>query len=153
MLFFVVLRRSCMVSRRGWFGWNIFDDHVVYPGTSYCFSSLRGDPAIILLRVRARGRCILPGDIMVMFMLCTRYRLLLCLAFFVALLPSWTQRFVFCCVCFVFLHLIYPRPSFLPPSRNPNPGSHSRLFPPLPTTVRALHFYRESLQPLRLGVV
>ena len=36
-------------------------------------------------------------------------------------------------------------PSFsLPPSRNSDPGSHSRLFSPLPTTVRALpFFYRE----------
>ena len=28
-------------------------------------------------------------------------------------------------------------------SRNSDAGSHSRLFSPLPTTVRALHFYRE----------
>ena len=33
----------------------------------------------------------------------------------------------------------------LPPSRNSDPGSHSRLFFSLPTTVRALHFYRENI--------
>ena len=33
----------------------------------------------------------------------------------------------------------------LPPSRNSDPGSHNRLFPPLPATVRALHFYRENI--------
>ena len=36
---------------------------------------------------------------------------------------------------------------FFPPklsnSRNSNPGSHSRFFTPLATTVRALHIYRE----------
>ena len=42
-----------------------------------------------------------------------------------------------------FFHIIYLRPSFLSPSRNSDPGSHSRLFDPLPTTVRALHFYRQ----------
>ena len=37
---------------------------------------------------------------------------------------------------------------FLSPSRNSDPGSHSRLFSPLPTTVRALHFYRENISAL-----
>ena len=36
----------------------------------------------------------------------------------------------------------------LPPSSNSDPGSHSRLFSPLPTTVRALHFYREKISEL-----
>ena len=36
----------------------------------------------------------------------------------------------------------------LPPSRNSDPGSHSRLLSPLPTTVRALHFYRENISAL-----
>ena len=31
----------------------------------------------------------------------------------------------------------------LPPSRNSDPGSHSRFFSPLPIMVRALHFFRE----------
>ena len=35
-----------------------------------------------------------------------------------------------------------------PPSRNSDLGSHSRLFSPLPTTVRALHFYREMASAL-----
>ena len=33
-------------------------------------------------------------------------------------------------------------------SRNPDPGPHSRLFSPLPATVRALHFYREKISAL-----
>ena len=32
----------------------------------------------------------------------------------------------------------------LPPSRNSDPGSHTRLFS-LPVAVRALHFYREKI--------
>ena len=36
----------------------------------------------------------------------------------------------------------------LPPSRNSDPGSHSRVFSPLPTTVRASHFYREKTSAL-----
>ena len=36
----------------------------------------------------------------------------------------------------------------LPPSRNSDPGTHSRLFSPLPTTVRALHCYREKISAL-----
>ena len=35
-----------------------------------------------------------------------------------------------------------------PPSRNSDPGSHSWLFSPFPTTVRALHFYREKISAL-----
>ena len=42
-------------------------------------------------------------------------------------------------VPFIVFALLYS----LPPSRNSNTGSHSRLFPPLPTTVRAFCFYRE----------
>ena len=34
---------------------------------------------------------------------------------------------------------------FLPPSRNSDPRSHSRLFSPLPTTVRALHFIAKKI--------
>ena len=52
------------------------------------------------------------------------------------------------CFSFFFPHPIYYlRPSFfpLPPSRNSDAGSHSRLFSPLPTTVRALHLYREEI--------
>ena len=36
----------------------------------------------------------------------------------------------------------------LPPSRNSDTGSHSRLFSPLATTVRALHFYCEKISAL-----
>ena len=36
----------------------------------------------------------------------------------------------------------------LPPSRNSDPESHSRLFSPLPTMVRALHFHREKIPAL-----
>ena len=35
----------------------------------------------------------------------------------------------------------------LPPNRNSDPGSHSRLFPPLPTTVRALRLAFQSFLP------
>ena len=42
-------------------------------------------------------------------------------------------------VPFIFCALFFS----LPPSRNPDPGPYSRLFSPLPTAVRALHFYRE----------
>ena len=55
---------------------------------------------------------------------------------------------------FFFFHAIYYlRPSFfsLPPSRSSDPGSHSRLFFPLPTTVRALQFYREKISALFLS--
>ena len=38
-------------------------------------------------------------------------------------------------------------PFYFSPSRNSDPGSRSRLFSPLPTTVRALHFYREPFLP------
>ena len=36
----------------------------------------------------------------------------------------------------------------LPPSRNSDPGSHSRRFSPLPTAVRALPFYRDNISAL-----
>ena len=36
----------------------------------------------------------------------------------------------------------------LSPSRNSDAGSHSRLFSPLPTTVRALHLFRENISAL-----
>ena len=35
-----------------------------------------------------------------------------------------------------------------PPSRNSDPGSHGRLFSPLPATVHALQFYREKISAL-----
>ena len=47
---------------------------------------------------------------------------------------------------FLFHFILCIRFSLLfsfPPSRNSDPGSHSRLFSPLPTSVRALHFYPE----------
>ena len=48
---------------------------------------------------------------------------------------------------FFFLLLFHPiyylRPSILPRSLNSDPGSRSRLFSPLPNTIRVLHFYRE----------
>ena len=52
----------------------------------------------------------------------------------------------------IYFHPIcYLRSSFsLPPmnSRDSDPGSHSRLFSPLPTTVRASHFYRHKTSAL-----
>ena len=36
----------------------------------------------------------------------------------------------------------------LPPSRISDPGSHSRLFSPLPTTVRTFNFYRKMISTL-----
>ena len=36
----------------------------------------------------------------------------------------------------------------LPPSRNSDPGAHSRLFSPFPTKVRAVHFRREKISAL-----
>ena len=41
----------------------------------------------------------------------------------------------------------------LPPSRSSEPGTHSRLFPPLPTTVRALHFYRKKMSALPSSII
>ena len=61
-------------------------------------------------------------------------------------------RVVFVCVCAVYFminfyfstpFIIFTGLVLVPPSRNSDPGSHSRLFSPLPTAVRALHFYRE----------
>ena len=40
----------------------------------------------------------------------------------------------------------------LPPGHNSDPGSHSRLFSPLPNTVRALHFYREKSPALSSSI-
>ena len=59
-------------------------------------------------------------------------------------------------LCFVFVFVLFFPHSFtifallssLPPSRSSDPGSHSRLFFPLPTRVRALHFYRENISAL-----
>ena len=50
---------------------------------------------------------------------------------------------------FFFLHWL-SSPFFfsLPPIRNSDPGSHSRLISPPPTTVRALHFYRQMISAL-----
>ena len=36
----------------------------------------------------------------------------------------------------------------LPPSRNSDPGSRNRLFSPLPTAVRVLHFNREKISAI-----
>ena len=47
---------------------------------------------------------------------------------------------------FFFSHpifIVFALLVLLPLSRNPDPGSHSRLFSPLSTTVLALHFFRE----------
>ena len=59
-----------------------------------------------------------------------------------------TFFFVLCSI--LFSHPIYClRPSFLHSpsyiirSRNSDPGSHSRIFSPLPATVGALHFYHD----------
>ena len=53
-------------------------------------------------------------------------------------------------LCCIFHPISYLRPSILslPPSRNSDPGSHSRLFSPLSTTVRALSFCREKTSAL-----
>ena len=61
-----------------------------------------------------------------------------------------TSFFVlFCFVSFSIPFIIFALLFSLPPinSRNSDPGSHSRLFS-LPTTVRALHFYREKISAL-----
>ena len=49
---------------------------------------------------------------------------------------------------FFFPSIMFALLFFLPPGRKSDPGSHSRLPPPLPTTVRALHFYRENSSDL-----
>ena len=66
--------------------------------------------------------------------------------------------FFFVFFCFFFFHPIYLVLCIIvfallfsfPPinSRNSDPESHSRLFSPLPSTVRALHFYREKVSAL-----
>ena len=52
----------------------------------------------------------------------------------------------------LFFHPIYvlSSPFFfsLPPSRDSEPVSHSMLFSPFPTKVRALYFYREKISAL-----
>ena len=64
------------------------------------------------------------------------------------LLRRHGQHFFFLPFFFPIL-FIYVRSCLSPPSsRNADPGSHSRLFSPLPTTVRALHFYREKSSAL-----
>ena len=57
---------------------------------------------------------------------------------------------IFIYLLLIFLHPIYYLPLLfsLPPSLNSDPGSHGRLFFPLSTTVRALHFYREKISAL-----
>ena len=52
------------------------------------------------------------------------------------LLPS----FIFFCIPFIIFALLSPS---LPVVRSSDPGSHSELFSPLPTTVRAFISYRE----------
>ena len=54
--------------------------------------------------------------------------------------------FYFICIPFIVFAPLFSLPSIN--SRNSDPGSHSRLFSPLPTTVRALHFYREKTSAL-----
>ena len=49
---------------------------------------------------------------------------------------------------FFFPSIMFALLFSLPPGRKSDPGSHSRLPPPLPTTVRALHFYRENSSDL-----
>ena len=44
--------------------------------------------------------------------------------------------------------IIFDFPFLLPPTRNSDPGSYSRLFSPLPSTVRALHCYGEKTSTL-----
>ena len=60
-------------------------------------------------------------------------------------LESWTY--------FILFYFSIPLITFallfsLPPSRNSDPGSHSRLFSPPHTTVRALLFDREKISAL-----
>ena len=54
--------------------------------------------------------------------------------------------FFFFCIPFVMFAPSFFSPSYC--SRNLDPGSHSRNFYPLPTTVRALHFFREKTSAL-----
>ena len=49
-------------------------------------------------------------------------------------------------VCFFPSHLLSSPLFSLLPSRNSDPGWHSRLFSPLPITVRALHFIARMCQ-------
>ena len=55
-----------------------------------------------------------------------------------------------CCLLCVFPipFIIFALLFSLPPSRSLDPGSRSRLFSPLPITVRALHCYREKISAL-----
>ena len=61
-----------------------------------------------------------------------------------AVVPGKFFFFFFFPMPFIMFALLFS----LPPSRSSDPGSHSRLFPPLPTTVRALHFYRAKISAL-----
>ena len=62
---------------------------------------------------------------------------------------SWANTYHSSFFYFLFPSHLLSSPFYsLPPSRNSDPGSHSRLFSPLPTTVRALHFYREKISAL-----
>ena len=61
--------------------------------------------------------------------------------------------FIYFIYLFIYLFIFIPLMIFallfsLPPSRNSDPGSHSRLFFLLPTTVRTLNFYRENASAL-----
>ena len=49
-----------------------------------------------------------------------------------------------------YIYIYIFRPIYYPPvnSRNSDPGSHSRLFFPIPATVRALNFFRENISVL-----
>ena len=59
---------------------------------------------------------------------------------------SWILRvYLFSCSSLLFIVFAHRLLSLLP-TRNSDPGSHSRLFFPLPATVRTcLHFYREKI--------
>ena len=49
-----------------------------------------------------------------------------------------------CTYTFAIPSIVFALVFSLPPNRSSDPGLHSRLISPLPTTVRALHFYRET---------
>ena len=65
----------------------------------------------------------------------------------IALVEFCARKVVVCLYIYIYFKsvpfIIFALLVLLPISRNPDPGPHSRLFSPLPTTVRAFHFYRE----------
>ena len=58
------------------------------------------------------------------------------------LVYTFSSSFSFFLIPFIIFALLLS----LPPSLNSDPGSHSRLFSPLPTTVCALHFIARRFQ-------